>query len=90
MNTAIVANKEIEITSFNFRNDPSKQRFESFPRRMVYEGREYTFMESGMHYIVKKGQDFIRLFDVSDEDTMYRLRVDGQNHWTLVTMQTRA
>lgn len=90
MGTPIVANKEIEITSVYFRNNPSKQRVESFPKRMVYEGREYTFMESGMHYLVKKGQDFIHLFDVSDEDTLFRLREDEQNHWTLVTMQTRA
>lgn len=76
--------KEIQITSVYFRNNPSKQRFESYPKRMVLDGREYTFAESGMRYLIRKGQQLVRLFDVSDGQTQYRLRVDDHNHWTLV------
>jgi hypothetical protein len=90
METSIIANKEIEITSVYFRNNPQKQRFESYPKRMVYDGREYTFMESGMRYLVRKGQELIKLFDVSDGDTLYRLRLDSQNRWTLVNMRVNA
>jgi hypothetical protein len=90
MGTPIITNKEIEITSVYFRNNPTKQRFESYPKRMVYEGREYTFMESGMHYLVRKGQELIKLFDVRDENTLYRLRLDSQNQWTLVNMRALA
>lgn len=79
--------QEVQITSFAFRDDPAGQRFESFPRRMVYDGREYTFAESGMRYLVRKGQDLIRLFDVSDGSSQYRLRLDGSNHWTLVNIK---
>jgi predicted transcriptional regulator len=79
--------REIEITSVYFRSNPSKKRFESFPKRMVYEGREYTFLEDGLRYLVRKGQDFIKLFDVSDGQTQYRLRLDPANHWTLVSMK---
>ncbi len=82
-----VTTNEIEITSVYFRTFPDKQRFESFPKRMVYKGREYTFMESGMRYLVRQGQAFIKLFDVSDGQTSFRLRQDEQNHWTLVTMR---
>ena len=78
---------EIQITSVYFRNNPEKKRLESYPKRMVYEGREYNFVESGMRYLVQKGQELIRLFDVSDGQTLYRLRLDGQNHWTLVNMK---
>jgi hypothetical protein len=87
MGTPTITNKEIEITSVYFRNNPTKQRFESYPKRMVYEGREYTFVESGMHYLVRKGQELIKLFDVRDENTLYRLRLDSQNQWTLVNMR---
>lgn len=77
-------NQEIQITSVYFRNNPAKQRFESYPKRMVMDGREYTFLESSMRYLVQKGQQLVKLFDVSDGQTQYRLRVDNDNRWTLV------
>lgn len=80
----------VEITSVYFRNNRSKQRFDSYPRRMVYDGREYTFMESGMRYLVQKGQELIRLFDMTDGQNDYRLRVDGNEHWSLVGIKTVA
>jgi hypothetical protein len=81
--------QEIEITSVYFRNNSStdKRHFESFPRRMVYEGREYTFIEDSWRYLVQKGQELVKLFDVSDGQTQYRLRLDPANHWTLVGMK---
>lgn len=78
--------QEIQITSVYFKTDPSRQRLESYPRRMVYGGREYTFTDS-MRYLVQKGQDLIRLFDVTDGQTRYRLRVDKDDRWTLVGMK---
>lgn len=90
MEISTFTNQDIEITSVYFRNDPAKQRFESYPKRMVYDGREYTFLESGMRYLVHKGQQLVKLFDVSDGQTQYRLRVDSQNHWTLVGMKAGA
>lgn len=80
--------QEIEITSVYFRSSPNKQRFESFPKRMVYEGREYTFIEDGLRYLIQKGQELTKLFDVSDGHTQYRLRLDPANHWTLVGMKS--
>jgi hypothetical protein len=55
---------------------------------MLLEGREYTFAEQGMRYLIQKGQQLIKLFDVSDGETQYRLRQDGNDHWTLVGMKT--
>ena len=77
---------EIQITSVQFRNSPTKKRLESYPKRMVMDGREYTFVD-GIRYLVQKGQEFIKLFDMSDGENQYRLRVDGANHWTLVGMK---
>jgi hypothetical protein len=53
---------------------------------MVMDGREYTFVD-GIRYLVNKGQELIKLFDMSDGENQYRLRVDGANHWTLVGMK---
>lgn len=77
--------QEIEITSVYFRNSSDdKQHLESFPRRMVWGGREYNFLEDSWRYLVQKGQELIKLFDVSDGQAQYRLRLDPGNHWTLV------
>jgi hypothetical protein len=90
MENSFCENQEIEITSVYFRSGPDKRRFESYPKRMVYDGREYTFLESGMRYLVRKGQELIKLFDVSDGQMLFRLRLDQENHWTLVNMKAGA
>lgn len=79
--------QEIEVTSVYFRSSPGKQRLDSYPKRMVYGGREYTFIEEGLRYLVKKGQEFIQLFDVTDGQTNYRLRLDANERWMLVGMK---
>lgn len=79
-------NQNVEITSVYFRPNRTQGRFESYPKRMVYDGREYTFLESGMRYLVQKGQQLVKLFDVSDGQVQYRLRLDGDS-WTLVGMK---
>ncbi len=82
--------KEIEITSVYFRNSPNKNRFESFPKRMIYDGREYTFAEDGWRYLVQKGQELIKLFDMSDGENQYRLRLDPGDRWTLIGVKSNA
>lgn len=37
--------KDIQITSVYFRKDSEQVRFESFPRRLVYKGREYVLAD---------------------------------------------
>jgi hypothetical protein len=81
--------KEIQITAVGFRSNPAGQRLESYPRRMVMDDREYTF-ESCMRYLVQKGQQLFKLFDVSDGKKQYRLRLDGEDHWTLIGIKNAA
>ncbi len=75
--------QEVEITAVYFRPSNQKHKLETYPKRMIVNGQEYNFMESGMRYLIRKGQDFVKLFDVSDGQNQYRLRLDGQ-HWTLI------
>lgn len=89
MGTSTLVNKEVEITSVYFRNKQGKQ-LETYPRRMVYDDREYNFLEDSLRYLVQRGQQLIRLFDVSDGQAQYRLRVDEANHWTLVGIKATA
>lgn len=81
-------NQTIEITALGFNNQPRLGRLQSFPRRMVWEDREYTFVESGLQVLVKKGQDLVRLFDVTDGQRSFRLRCENDQQWTLVSTRT--
>jgi hypothetical protein len=46
METTISPSKDVEITSVRFRQDSEQVRFESYPKRLVYKGREYTLIEA--------------------------------------------
>lgn len=78
-------NKEITVTGMYFRNN--KQQLQAFPKRIELEGIEYTFVESGFHYLVKKGHRLVELFDMTDGTNSYRLKFDNTERiWTLVGM----
>jgi hypothetical protein len=78
--------QEIEVTAVYFRK--GQTGLESYPRRMVYEGREYNFLEEGLRYLVKTKNQLVKLFDVSDGELQYRLRLDNANRWTLVGIKS--
>jgi hypothetical protein len=75
-------NKEVDVTALYF---GGKSELKSFPRRIAYDNREITFLESGMRYLVQKGNRMIQLFDMSDGIRQYRLQFDPQAFtWTLL------
>jgi len=77
-----VVNEEVSITGMYFR--PGRH-LKGFPKRMEYGGREYTFIESGLRYLVNKGQQLIEIFDMTDGTRDFRLKFDADQHvWTLV------
>lgn len=90
METVNFTGQPVEITAVYFRPSQQRERLESYPRRMVMDGREYTFMESGMRYLARKGQDLVKLFDVSDGEREYRLTVDEEEHWSLISTKAIA
>ncbi len=42
MNTIAFNEQEIQISSVRFYHDSNEVRFESYPRRITYRGREYV------------------------------------------------
>lgn len=76
-------NAPVEVTALGFRNKKNQHQLESFPKRMVWADREYTFADMTMQYLVHRGKQLIKLFDVSDGNTLYRLRLEN-DRWTLV------
>ncbi len=82
MGHATAINKEIAVTALYFRG---KQQFKTFPKRIQYGNREITFLDSGMQYLIQKGHQVIRLFDMTDGAHTYRLKFDQESWtWTLV------
>jgi len=75
-------NKEVNVTALYFKGN---RQLTSYPKRMEFNGREYTFIESGLRYLIQKGQQLVQVFDMTDGSTNYRLRFDqNQQLWTLV------
>ena len=73
-------NTEIEINAYTFVN---KRGIKSVPRTITIQDQRYSFIDSGLQYLVQKGQQVIRLFDLSDGQQLFRLRLED-NRWTLV------
>ena len=75
--------KEVSVTSFYF---PHGSTLKSFPRRIEDEqGRQLNFLESGLRVMVKKGQELIEIFNMTDGQNLYRLSFEPQNNsWKLL------
>jgi hypothetical protein len=73
-------NTEVNVNAFYFAGSSMK----TFPRSIEYGGQAVTFA-SGLRYLVQRGQQAVRYFDMSgaDDQLTYRLRQEG-SHWTLL------
>ena len=74
-----VINAPVNVSAYYF----AGREMKTFPREIEYGGEAVTFA-SGLRYLVQRGQQAIRLFDMSGADgTTYRLQQNGDN-WTLL------
>lgn len=81
-NTNTYVNKEVAVNALTFRG---KGKLRSFPKQITIDTEEVTFVETGMHYLLQKGQSMVQLFDMSDGHRNYRLQFDSANFtWTLL------
>lgn len=72
-------NQIINVTAFYFANG---RNFKSYPRQIEFGNTRCTFTD-GIQYIVQQGERAIKLFDMTDGRTTYRLRQE-EGSWTLV------
>jgi len=74
-----VINQEVSVNAFYF----AGQGMKTFPREIEYSGHAVTF-KSGLRYLVQRGAEAIKLFDMSGADGLtYRLQQQGDN-WLLL------
>ena len=83
MKNRVTIAREVNVPEVYFKDDG---RLKTYPRRMEYEGREYTFMD-GLRYLIHKGQQMVQVFDMTDGARDFRLMFDDvHSSWTLVDM----
>ena len=74
-------NQAVNVNAFYFLNGHGLG-LKSFPREIEVGEARYTFND-GLQYLVRRGQHVVKLFDMTDGSTTYRLRLEDDN-WTLV------
>lgn len=80
-------NEGVNITAWYFRNS---RQFATYPKRMEWCGRSYTFSE-GLQYSVSKAGSTTRIFDMTDGSRNFRLQsTDADTSWTLVAITEHA
>lgn len=81
-------NEGVNITAWYFRN---RRRLATYPKRMEWGGRSYTFAE-GLQYSISKAGSTTRIFDMTDGSSSYRLQCTGadESNWTLVAITEHA
>ncbi|HUD06756.1 MAG TPA: hypothetical protein VMR34_02615 [Candidatus Saccharimonadales bacterium] len=84
MESKTLINKKINVTSLYFKNSFGLR---IFPRRIELEGREYSFIESGLAYRIKKPRGSLQIYDMSDGESSYRLQFDVDHaSWKLISI----
>lgn len=77
-------NKEVNVLSFYFGRG---REVRCFPKKIELEGRQLDFVE-GLRCLVKRGQDFIQIFSMTDGRKQYRLSFEPENRtWTLLSQK---
>jgi len=75
-------NTPVNVNAYYF----AGREMKTFPRQIEYSNQAITFA-SGLRYLVQRGAEAIKLFDMNGEDGLiYRLQQNGDN-WTLIGMK---
>lgn len=72
-------NQVVNVNAFYFLNGSC---LKSFPKEIEFGNTRCTFSD-GLQYLVQKGQHVIKLFDMTDGRTTYRLKLEDDT-WTLL------
>jgi hypothetical protein len=81
-------NQIVNVNAFYFKNNKADQQLRSYPRSVEFGNTTISFQD-GLQYLIHKGQHIVRLFDMTDGRTTFRLKLED-NQWTLVGTQAGA
>lgn len=75
-------NQTVNVNSFYFKTAKSAGGLRTYPRSVDFGDRTVSFQD-GLRYLVHRGQRIVQLFDMTDGNTMFRLKFED-DQWTLV------
>lgn len=78
--TTQTINSPVDVTALGFGRD-----LRTYPRRIEFEGRTYSFIDAGVRTIIRSGERIVHIFTMSDGAHDYRLKSDN-GRWTLLGM----
>ena len=85
MESNLMINKRVRVLAIYA--DGKNKNMPCHPIRMIYQGKEYTFTETGLIYPTVKGKRMVHIFDMTDSQADYRLEFDAENLiWTLISI----
>lgn len=73
-------NQKVNVNAFYFLNCLGK--IKTFPKQIELNNQNYTFND-GLQYLVQTGQKAVRIFEMTDGQTTFRLRHEN-NNWVLI------
>lgn len=77
--TKTTIEKPVSVTAIRF-----GKNFEPVPRRIEFEGRTINFIDEGLRFCIKQGSEIVRLFDLTDGESLFRLKQEGMSStWNL-------
>jgi len=81
-------NKEVVVDAVYFKNQNSGLK--SYPKHMVVDGQGVTF-KTGLERLVQEGKRATRLFEMTDGQRRYRLKLDQEaGAWKLLRVAEMA
>ena len=77
--TKTTIDRPVAVTSIRFGKD-----FEPVPKRIEFEGRTINFIDEGLRFCIKHGGEITRLFDLTDGESLFRLKLEAKTlTWNL-------
>lgn len=84
-----VINENINVDAYFFKGQTKGQgELKTYPKAMELRNQRYTF-EDGLQCLIRRGQRVVRLFDMTDGRTRFRLKLED-NQWTLIGTRSAA
>jgi hypothetical protein len=75
-------NELVSVPVMGFKKDLA-----AYPRRMVYQGATYEFLDAGLRCLVRQGGRIAEILTMSDGRANFRLRSDNHGgNWTLLSI----
>jgi hypothetical protein len=78
----IEVNELVSVPVMGFKKDLA-----AYPRRMVYQGATYEFLDAGLRCLIRSGGRIAEILTLSDGRSNFRLRSDNHGgNWTLLSI----